>query len=682
MTGGLQVSGFKPLWNPWLSALSVLCSSCVIAGSPNSQLETPAPGSFIEADEVTSRSLGDPIEPVTPAWLAEADAYRLPAWYDAIRVCAHTRLGWPMKEQTPEAFARAGQLLHSIGFLEISRHIKSGGEGAWWPSATGAVLPEAAERNYAQEIIDEAHRNGCRIIVYHRHMEDKALAAQHPDWRARDGEGRTVTRRGPMLCLNSPFADAVQARLVELAKMGADGFYFDEVHMNKPICWCSTCRRGFEKATGIEYPAAPEPGDPAYQKAIEYRNTVIERVFRKWRAAIHRINPDCVMLVGSNTYPAMNDRHTTHRLWRIADAMKSEFNLPTRTGNNRIFSADKSLALPEADARLALGYTIARDACAGRPPHIWTHGIGDATSMRYATAGMLTHGAVANLNNLEEGIPDQELFGPAVEMGNRVAPAFAGTRPLRWAAVHFSELARDHYLPDEAAAWKQVLFPVHGAFTALLRAHLPVGIVTDSQLEQGRLDGYRVLFLPAPAHLTGPMRQSVAAFKERGGLVVEQQPAWQWHRPGDGMEKSSSAFLSALDAHAAHAPVRASGGPKNMHMAAFQTPDGKRLTVSLANDFSWIQTDTHVKKKSKSVESRPPVNDVEGQNQSAIGSGPRQEPPPCTGVQITVRLPGKPIGVKDMVTGQELKPILLPDGFRLDLPDFDCLCVVAIEFQP
>jgi hypothetical protein len=633
--------------------------------------------------EETRRHLLNPIEPVTPPWLAGADAYHIPAWYDAIRVCAHTRLSLKMREQMPETFLHFAQLMHSIGFLEIARHIRGGGEGAWWPSAVGAVLPEAQQHNFAQEIIDEARRNGCRIMVYHRHMEDVALAKQHPDWRAIDEKGRPVTKRGPMLCLNSPFAGAVQARLVELAHMGADGFYFDEVHMNKPLCWCGTCRRGFKDATGMEFPASPDPSDPAYQKAVEYRNTVLERVFRQWRAAIHQANPECVMLIGSNSYPAMNDRHTTHRLWRITDAMKTEFNLAARTGNNRIFLADKSLAPPETGARIALGYTISRDACDGRPPHIWAHGIPDATQMRYATAGMITHGAVANLDHNERDIPDKALFGPAVEMGNRAAPAFAGTRPLRWAALHFSEFARDHYLPDEAAAWKQVLYPIHGAFTTLLRAHLPVGIVTDSQLEQGRLDGYHVLFLPSPTHLTGPMRQAVAAFKARGGLVVEQQPAWEWHQPGDGMKKSSAAFLASLKDQIAKAPVQALGGPTNMHMVAFQSPDGKRLTISLANDFSWVQTGKEKANKSKSAKPQPPrTPSGEGENEATIGEGPQNEPPPCTGVQITVRLPGTPASIKEMITGRDLKPVPQPDGFRLDLPDFDCLSVIAIEFPP
>ena len=94
------------------------------------------------------------------------------------------------------------------------------------------------------------------------------------------------------------------------------------------------------------------------------------------------------------------------------------------------------------------------------------------------------------------------MFDEAFELGDRVSPYFAGTTPTRWAALHYAEHARDALAPDESGQWKQVLYPLYGAYRTLLRAHLPVGVVTDSQLEQGRLDGYRVLFLPAADRLT------------------------------------------------------------------------------------------------------------------------------------------------------------------------------------
>ena len=192
------------------------------------------------------------------------------------------------------------------------------------------------------------------------------------------------------------------------------------------------------------------------------------------------------------------------------------------------FVRDKTLRPPELDVKTALGYTVERDAADGRPAHLWCrdHDMLNDYSVEFATAGMITHGCIANLDNYETEIPNHAKFKDAVSLGNKVSPYFASTRPLRWAAIHYSKYARDKYLPDESLAWRKVLYPMCGAYKSLLRAHLPAGIITDSQLEQGLLHGYKILFLPAPQHLTVNMKKAVEAFKQAGGKVIEQQNYW------------------------------------------------------------------------------------------------------------------------------------------------------------
>ncbi|GAB6165946.1 hypothetical protein JCM19992_19460 [Thermostilla marina] len=613
--------------------------------------------------------LEHPIEPIAPDWLTEADEYRLPEWYDSIRVCAHTRLSWSWNRKDPDRFLHAGERLATLGFHEIVRHIKTGSEGAWWPSSVGAVLPQANKVDYAKQIIDEAHAAGCRIIVYHRHMEDDAIAEAHPEWVAKDFRGEPLVKRGTKICFNTPYADFVEKRLVELAERGADGFYFDEVHMPKPFCWCDNCRKAFQEATGMEYPRSPNPFDPAYQKAIEFKNVTIERVFRKWRAAIHAVNPECVLLISSNSYPQMSDRHTTHRLYRIADAMKTEFSLPARASGSRIFATDPTIAPTENDARLALGYAIARDATDGRPPHVWTHGLPNGLHARFATAGLIVHGCVANLDHPENTIPDPELFADAVALGNRLSPAYAGKKPIRFAAIHFSEYARDYYLPDESAAWKKVLYPVYGAFTTCLRDRLPVGIVTDSQLAQGRLDGYRVLFLPAPDRLTDEMRREVEKFEAAGGLVVRQKPEWEWHRPNSGMAEASSAFRDTLRSVWGDAPYRITGGPAKMHAVAFADQAHSEWTIGLVNDFSWVFTG----------HARLPSGEFSPAYLEALRF---RGPEPCRNVRVVVNPAFRVENVREIITGRTLEVRQAADGSTvIDVPDFECAAVVTFRVR-
>lgn len=601
--------------------------------------------------EETMRRLARPYGEVRPDWLDEAQGYELPAWYDEYRVQAHTRLSSRWLDEP--IFLTAAEAFRTMGVHTFVRHIKSGGEGAWWPSAVGAILPGCEQRNLAQEIIDNAHANGCRIIVYHRHMEDHQLFLDHPEWAARDWKGEALQERREKICFNSPYEDFLLTRLLELVDMGADGFYFDEVHMPKAGCWCENCKRLFTEQTGLQHPESYDPGNPLWHRLADFNNATIERVFRHYRAAIHERNPECVMLIGSNTWPTMADRHMTNRLFRIADSMKTEFDLANRMGGRILQPAAGSTPF-DHEVKLALGYTLSRDACDGRPPHIWTFNLQDETSALYAAAGIMAHGCIANIDVREQTIPNMA-YAAAFALGDRVSPYLHRTKPLRWAAVHYSEVAKDHYALDGPECWRQVLFPVYGAYLALFREHLPVGIVTDSQLEEGLPHGLRVLFVPAPDLLTERMKQVVGDFAAAGGVVIEQREEWAWDDP-EGLQAAASGLLAMLGDEPGKAPVQAFGGPLNMHVDSFLSPDGDRLTVALANEFTWVHT---------------------GHNPPEVLPEP---PPDCEGVSVEIRGRGTPTRVFEAVSGAELACAPIAEGVRVTVPSFSYLAVLVAEF--
>jgi len=604
----------------------------------------------ILGDEAYERAL-EPIYEVHPDWLDEVEAYEPPDWYEQTRVQLHTRLS--LRWLNEPVFLNAAQAFRRMGARAFVRHIKSGAEGAWWASAVGPVVPEAEGRNIAQEIIDSAHEAGCHIIVYHRHMEDDWVAEQHPDWAARDNHGMILLGRRHKICFNSPYTDYVQTRLLELVEMGADGFYFDEVHMPKQCCWCGYCREAFTELTGFEHPEWPDPHNPVWHRLKDFNNLTIERIFRQWRPAIHERNPECVMLVGSNTWPTMMDRHMTNRLFRIADVMKTEFSLPNRM-NGRMLRLPAEMAPTEPDIKIALGYALARDACDGRPPHIWTHGLLDETSALYASAGMMTHGCVANLDVSERNIPDMK-FASALALGDRVSPHFARMRPIGWAAIHYSELAKDRRALDPAEAWREVLHPIYGAYMALFGQRLPVRILTDSQLCEPLPQSCRVLFVPAPEDLTDRMRGVIEQFRAAGGTVIENRDEWLWHEP-DGRQAAIDAFLAELPDDP---PVQVTGGPELMHAEAFASEDGERLTVSLANRFSWVYTGR-----------RPDPERLEELT---------TPPPPCEGVTVLLRgLEAPPASVREVVRGRDLAVRRVGDHVEVDVPGFEYMAVLAV----
>ena len=191
-------------------------------------------------------------------------------------------------------------------------------------------------------------------------------------------------------------------------------------------------------------------------------------------------------------------------------------------------------------------------------------------------------------------------------------------------------------------------------------------MVTDSQLEQGRLRGYRVLIIPSPEHLTDRMRSAIEQFRSAGGTVIEQQPPWHWHDPDGGMALAERSFLGKLTPMLPQAPVRVTGGTEKMHAISFQSHDASGVTVALVNDFSWVFTG---RRHSRSGEPTPGV-------QERID---HPSPPACR--NVTIRLAGLPgtVTATDKVTGRRLEVRTTVDGVDINVPPFECVSVVVID---
>ncbi len=612
--------------------------------------------------------MGESLIPIRPAWLDHASAYHLPLWFDSRRVQLHTRLFLRTAGLDPDLFFKAGERFKAMGAHVITRHIVSSGEGAWWPSRYGDVLPEAVGRNLAQEIIDDAHRNDLKIIVYYRHIENAWAAKQHPDWQCVDAAGQPIAApRGVNMCLNTPYADFVLNRQLELVEMGADGFYYDSVHMPRSGCWCRACRAKFRELSGHDHPVAADVNDPLWHQLKEFNNNTMALTFLRWRQALHQRNPNVVMVVGSNVWPGSADKHQDHRIFRLIDSHKTEYDKGLRAQGKAVtWPMPRKFRAMDTDVRLALGFTLARDAADGRPAHVWMPGLRDEAHALASTAAVLTHGCIANLDVKEQDLPDMR-FQPALALGDHVSPHLAGSRPWRWATVLHSELTRDAYALDSRQMWRRVLYPLYGAFHVLMRLRLPVGFITDSQLEEGRLEDSQVLFVPDDSLLTSAMRQAVQTFQAKGGLVIVNHLPWNWQLE-ENWASACENFRAALGPALPKAPVQALGGPEKMQMAAYVNAEKRQLVVCLTNDITWTRA------KAKGLEG------AEADEEDADETTPVELPPPCQGVSVRLRGPETPRHITEALSGQTLTARAQGQAILVDVPTFQHLACVVVQY--
>jgi hypothetical protein len=254
-------------------------------------------------------------------------------------------------------------------------------------------------------------------------------------------------------------------------------------------------------------------------------------------------------------------------------------------------------------------------------------------------------------------------------LGGTVSPYLAGTRPLRWAAVHFSECTRNNRRGDHRAAWEEVLWPFVGAYKVLTEAGMPVGVVNDQQLAAGHLAGYGLIVLPNSDELTVPQLQKVEAFQAGGGIVINNDPAWGWSNPST-TDTAAAALQAIIEPHTATAPVEVTGGPAGSYAVSYR--NRRRLVVAVTNDFNWVQI-TRPNKLPKVVKSpAPPASDVTVTWRAAHGLPPRH---PRPGDVHRLR------GI-EAVGGSTLAVDASGDKYRVTLPTFSFMALLVVSERP
>lgn len=624
-TGGYQgreVWGWAPIDRASLDAgthtitlrAAALRPDClVVGGEERPTFADPAGAAPLSEEEALRWS-----EPprLRPDWLDEFTDHAPPAWYDETRLCVHTRYGPPWVER--DLFTQCADRLHSIGVKSFVRHVRTRGEGQWWPSGAGVSAPWA-ESDPVRGMVERAHANGQRFIGYYRHLEDVAIAAEHPDWQCRDDLGQPLIGRNgdPRICINSPYFEVLEARLDELAALEVDGIYFDEDHWPREGCWCRFCVAGFEAESGMKMPVRQDESDPRYLRLLEFGAASMERTFARLQ---RRLEP--ALLIGSNRAPDLTQVFGSDRLWRIADGVKTEF------GKGHGAWAHHRDDIPARDVWLALGWAFSRDAAEGRPPHVWCNGLTDPRMAEAAAAAVIAHGGVANLDVKEARMPDAEVFAEAVAVGNRMSEALAGARPLpqvlvHWPGAYLARLEEEERVP--------VAIAVAEAFEEALRRQWTVGILTDSQLVEGDFGNTRVIVVPAPEALVS---EHFGQLEAHEGWVAFGDEEWHTFEP----------------------EVRVHGGPEDLHAILHQR--GTERVLALVPNPGWIYTGPRVDRAGRPIR---------------LPAGVDLAPPLVSGV--TVEVPFGVTEVIEVVSGRSL-PI---EAGKVRVPDFQSAACLLLR---
>lgn len=433
-----------------------------------------------------------------------------PAWLMDITRVAYTDLGnvqasgdWP--EKVIEDFAAAG-----VEMMFSRVHSGEHWQGLSWKSAYGDPDPAMKDRDGTREVVALCHKHGLRYLGYYwAQREPAAVGEQHPEWRMLNSAGKPTG----YYCYNTGLRDLVRNRIVELVRdVGVDGIFFDMFHATSAGCYCDVCKARFRELTGQDPPVKEDFDDPLWQQWVNFKYRSIEEALLDFNRAIKAANPDAALTINSWNawaYRTGGNIRSSIRVIETVDALLEE------TG--WYDTVDPSFfAFP---ARHNFMNWHLAGLCRDKRAFMWSAAslpgwlplTYQEPAIRVMT--MITNGAVP-----AQSVPGRDVLTRYMREIAERAPYFRRSRLLPWCGLVVSEKSELWYGRDNPK--DRYIKGVYGAFQAALERHLPVALVTDRDLELGRLEDYRVLFLPNCAILPDAEMATIRDFVSKGGGLV------------------------------------------------------------------------------------------------------------------------------------------------------------------
>lgn len=177
----------------------------------------------------------------------------------------------------PEALVT---LLKNAGAQQIVVKCRTHTGLAHYPTKIGRMHRGLRGRDYVGEMIELCHRNNIAVMAYFSQIFDNWAYENHPDWRVINGEGKTsreyeeydshmMFRKGRygIVCPNKEdYRAYVKACLTEITT----NYQFESIFLDMPfwseVCYCSSCREKYYRATGREMPRMIDWSDAEFRR--------------------------------------------------------------------------------------------------------------------------------------------------------------------------------------------------------------------------------------------------------------------------------------------------------------------------------------------------------------------------------------------------------------------------------
>ena len=398
-------------------------------------------------------------------------------------------------------------------------------------------LPRPAsfgDRDVLREAVEEGRKLNLPIIAYCQLQYPAHDLRQHPEWKARQADGKPIDH---LVCFNSPYASVVQALLAEMVEYGIAGFHLDMVDQGfgPPTgCWCEHCQKLFQAEYGRPMPKGVNWEDEDWDRMLQFRYATSDRFEKMLTDHVRRLNPQVTV--------DFNYHGNAPFSWEVGQTPV------VHAGNGDFVTGEAGLW---AFGALSASFNAAwyRAATPGKPFQIAVQrGVRmyhDQTTrplndMRWEMFTLLAHGAFVTMidKTAYDGWLDPvayerigELLGEA-----RAKRAQFGHEPVREVGIYFSTRSRDWIGRDKPASWFQ---SVQGAHKACVYEHLGFGFLFDENLSLEGLKQFPVVCLPNTGILSQREVDLFRSYVEEGGKLLVTGHSGQFDRLGKPLATST-----------------------------------------------------------------------------------------------------------------------------------------------